>query len=207
MWHLIVAALLAQTYVPGPDGIAVPDIPLFRDNPEPWVAPGRLFSVRVPAGWGVALHDDDPYTIDFRGVQRPGNAVVQIRRLAVPKGAHPRQLMLNAIESRLGKLPNFKVVNKRNVQIAGTKGAAVVGTYSYQGNIQYPLVVEEVYLVAGAEAFIFHFECFEPFAVELANDVNLFYASFMPRPPGLDADPFAVPNADPGGINPDKVRF
>ena len=204
---LLVVIVLGQNYVPGPDGIMVPDIPLFNKKPEPFIAPGRLFAVEVPPGWGVALHEDDPYTIDFKGVGRPGNGILQIRRILVPKDAHTRQLILNALETRLSKLPNFKVASRRDVKIAGHRAAAIVGTYSYKGNIQYPLAIEEVYVVTGAEAFVFHFECFEPLARELAPDLNRFYTSFQPRPPGMDANPFAVPDSPPGQINPDQVRF
>ncbi|MBI3178180.1 MAG: hypothetical protein HYZ27_00880, partial [Deltaproteobacteria bacterium] len=161
----------------------VPDIPLYRPPPAPFVAPGRLFAVQVPSGWGVALHDRDPYTIDFRAADRPGEAVIQVRRMLVPSGAHPRQLMLNAIEQRLRKLPNFKVIMRRDILVAGGKGASVLGSYAYQGNIQFPRVVEEVYMVLGNEAFVLHFECFEPAAAAFALDLERFYGSFQPRPP------------------------
>ena len=163
---------------------------LFQGKAQPFVAPGRLFSVQIPGHWGVALHNNDPYTVDFRLPSNFGGALLQVRRIVVPARARPRQLMLNALDLRLRKLPNFKEHNRRNVQVAGKKGAALLATYTYQGNIQYPRALEEVYLVAGEEAFIFHFECFEPEAARFADDLNRFYQSFVPRPVGTVGGPF-----------------
>ncbi len=181
-------------------GQEAPDIPLFRPPPAPFVAPGRLFAVQLPSGWTVGLHDKDPYAIDFRAAERPGEAVIQVRRVLVPHGASPRQLMLNAVEQRLRKLPDFKVVMRRDIVVAGGKGASVLATYSYQGNIQFPRVVEEVYMVMGSEAFILHFECFEPAAADFAMDLERFYGSFLPRPPA--EVPFARPQRSQGSEIP-----
>ena len=95
-------------------------------------------------------------------ISRPGYGVMQIRKITVPKGAHPRQLVLNAIERRLKKLPNFNIAARRDAKIGGHRAATVTGTYSYQGNLQYPVAIEEVHVVTGREAFILHFECFQP---------------------------------------------
>jgi hypothetical protein len=189
---LLALALIGQNYVPGPPYRSIPEVPLFNKKPEPFVAPGQLFAVQVPPGWGVALHDNDPDTVDFRGVNRPGYGVMQIRRIHVPKGAHPRQLLLNAIDTRLKKLPHFTVARRRDVKISGHRAAAVTGSYSYQGNLQYPVAVEELHVVTDREAFIFHFECFGPMATQLAADVNTFYTTFSPRPSTTASDPFAV---------------
>ena len=155
---------------------------LFRGKGQAFVAPGRLFSVQVPGNWAVALHENDPYTIDFRLPSNYGGALLQVRRIKVPGQARPRQLLLNALDLRLKKLPNFKELSRRNVHVGGHKGAALLATYTYQGNVQYPRALEEVYLVTGEEAFVFHFECFEPEGARFANDLNRFYQSFVPRP-------------------------
>lgn len=205
---LLVAALIGQ-YNQWQDGVKTPRIGLFQDEGTPWVAPGRLFSIKIPDGWGVALHDGDPYTYDVRAVGKRGDGILQIRRIKVPKGARPRQLMLNAIEQRLGKLPGFSVLSRRNVDIAGTRGAAVLASYAFQGNVQFPRIVEEVYVVAGPEAFILHFECFQPAATAFEEDLNLLYNSFQPRPPGASDRPFAVPDdgTGPNRLDTNKVPF
>lgn len=205
---LLVAALLGQSDLRQQD-VTTPATGLFRNDGTTWVAPGRLFSIRVPQGWGLALHENDPFTYDVRAVGRQGDALLQIRRIEVPNGARARQLMLNAIEQRLGKLPSFSLLSQRNVDIAGTRGAAVLGSYAFQGNVQFPRIVEEVYVVARSEAFILHFECFQPAATQFEKDLNLLYHSFQPRPDAATVRRLAAPDggARPKAIDSNKVPF
>ena len=89
--------------------------------------------------------------------------------------------------------------------IGGQRAAVVTALYHYQGNLQFPRFVEEVFLVAGKEGFVLHFECFQPEAGAFATPLNGFYSSFVPRPspeedkpqqsnesklPGVDNIPF-----------------
>jgi hypothetical protein len=202
-----IVVCLGQSWSPGPDGIPIPETGTLNQKGTPFTAPGRLFAVEVPNGWGVALHEEDPNTIEFRGVGRPGNATLQIRRMAVPRGAHPKQLMRNALETRLKKLPGFRQAAQRDVKVAGYKAAAVTGSYSYQGNIQFPLAVEEIFVVVGNDSFVFHFECFEPVAGDLAGDINRFYTTFQPRPASGEASPFSPQEPREAMPDPNKVPF
>ena len=203
----LVLLLVGQNWGPGPDGIPIPEAQLFDQKGTPFSAPNGLFSLEVPNGWGVALHEKDPNTIEFRGTNRPGNATLQIRRVPVPKGAHPRQLLLNAIETRLNKLPGFKIASRRDVTVGGYKAAAVTGGYYYQGNVQFPLVLEEIYVVVANDSFVFHFECFDPVAGDLAGDINKFYSTFQPRPTGGNTKPFTPQGPSETLPNPDKVPY
>ncbi|MEM6732389.1 MAG: hypothetical protein AAF658_12595, partial [Myxococcota bacterium] len=118
---------------------------------------------------------------------------LHIRRLAVPEGANPRQLMLTSIESRLSKLPGFRVAARRDVQVAGHAGAAVAAAYDFHGNAQFPRALEEIYVVVGTDAYVFHFECAEPAAGNYTRDLTLFYTSFQPRVVAApNQAPFAV---------------
>jgi hypothetical protein len=179
--------------------LAQSETDLLAPPPKPFVAPGRLFSVQVPGSWEIVL-TKDPYTIQF-APQTEGDAMLWIRRVVVPEGAHPRQVRLQALEQRLRKMPGWKQMNTRDVRVGGKPGAAVIGVFSHQGNIQYPRALEEVFVVAGNEAFIFHFECFEPYAAQFAVELNKFYASFVPRPPGEmmqmpDGNPEKLPGVE-----------
>lgn len=199
--------LMGQTWSAGPDGIPVPQIELFNQPTTPFTAPGRLFSIEVPPGWAPALKKRDPDTVEIQAISRPGNAVLQIRRMAVPRGAHPRQLLLNALDRRLKKLPSFKMASKRDLTLAGYQAASVTGSYLYQGNVQYPLVLEEVYLVTGSEAFVLHFECFEPAAADLATELNKLYTTFQPRPGSGAEGPFVPKEPGEAMPNPNTVPF
>lgn len=157
-------------------------IPGLRQEPKLFVAPGQEFSVKVPAGWQVALTPGQPGQIEFRPPAKFRDSFLIIRRHPVPAGAHPRQLLMRALDTRLSKLPAFEKVNQRDVTIGGHPGAAIIGKYAHQGNLQYPRAVEEIFVVVGEEAFAFHFECFQPHAPALASPVNVLYSTFVPRP-------------------------
>lgn len=155
---------------------------LLTPAPKHFIAPGRIFAVQTPPNW-VVRTGSQPDEIQFvPGVA--GEPLLIVRKFQVPMGAHPRQLALNALEQRLRKLPGFKLVQRKDVAIGGGRGVTVTATYHHQGNIQYPRVLEEVFLVHGDQAFILHFECFAPSVGYYADALGMFYASFIPSPGG-----------------------
>ena len=79
--------------------------------------------------------------------------------------------------------------------LANPFAASITATFAYQGNLQFPRVVEELYMVTRHEAFIFHFECFQLYAAKLSNDVNHFYKTFRPRPRRSVTLPKALPSS------------
>ena len=156
--------------------------PLNSSPPAPYIAPNRLFSLVVPPGWITRTFPDKPDFVEVRMADRPGTAWLQIQRSYVNEGAKPRQMMARAVELRLKKMPHFRELLRRDVEINGIKAASVLGTYWFQGNAQYPRAVEEVYVVLGHDAYELHFECFEPYSQQLAAELDRLYASFVPRP-------------------------
>lgn len=202
---LVVAMLLAQN-----EG----DL-MFGPAPTPFVAPGQLFQVVVPAGWSPFAVENDPNAVEFRATVQAGDGSLIIRKIKVPSGAKARQLALNALDERLKKLPRWRLITKKDASISGLPSAVVTGTYAFHGNIQYPRMLEEVFVVAGTEAFILHFECFEPAASQYGMALNTFYTTFQPRPVGGGEGPFAVPGPgpDPNGgesfklPNPNEIPF
>lgn len=166
---------------------------MFGPQPTPFTAPGQLFSVTVPGGWQVFIPDKEPNAVEFRAATLAGHGSLFVRRVKVPENARPRQLALAGLEQRLKKLPSFKLASRRDVTLAGLPATVITGSYAFQGNLQFPRALEEVYVVAGEEAFVFHFECFEPAAGLYGPDLGIFYGSFQPRPVGGTQGPFAVP--------------
>jgi hypothetical protein len=186
---MIAALILTLLSVPGElDGLGGPQT-------TPFVAPGQLFQIGIPYGWTPYSVDKDPNAIQFRNSLRGDDATLIIRKFVVPSEARPRQLVLNAIDQKLSKLPRFRVMQKRDVSLAGQPAASVIGTYAFQGNIQYPRLIENIFVVIGTEAYSLYFECFEPAAHNYANELNMMYSSFTPRvaSPGVNA-PFSVPD-------------
>lgn len=155
-------------------------VELGRPPTQTFVAPGNLYSVEIPKTWTVQL-TSQPHEIRYVP-NGDGSPLLTITRFAVPAGANPRQLALIAIETRLQKMPRYQLVGKTDVNIGGLPGTSLVVTYAYQGNIQYPRAIEELYVVAGEEAFAFHFDCFQPVAGNYAQDLTRLYQSFVVRP-------------------------
>ena len=156
--------------------------PLFkRPAPRIFESPDGLFKVQLPGKWQVTeFRPGQSATLRPAGA-RPETQLI-IQRIAVPPGAHPRLLRLKAVENRLGKLPGLRELAKADAVISGFPAAAITASYHYQGNIQYPRAIEEVFIVAGNEAFILHFECFEPDGSAYAQAVGIIYQSLEFRP-------------------------
>ncbi|MEL6546175.1 MAG: hypothetical protein AAFQ82_16225, partial [Myxococcota bacterium] len=57
--------------------------------------------------------------------------------------------------------------------------------------------LEEIYVVAGTDAYVFHFECAEPAAGAYTKDLTALYTSFQPRAPATQDAPFAVDEETP----------
>ena len=147
---------------------------------QTFIAPDRLFAVELPTSWQVVQAAGvDEFQFMPSG---PGDPMMYVRRLAVPAGADPMHVALRAIDDRLSKMPGFRLTSKRRALVAGHKAASVTGAYQYQGNAQYPRAVEEVFIVSGAEAFVFHFDVMETVAGNYVAQLNRFYQSFVPRP-------------------------
>jgi hypothetical protein len=155
----------------------------FDGRGKPWIAPDRRFAIEIPPAWNVFIDEKDPSTVELRPADGTGEASLFVRRVKVPVGASAKQLRLNALEQRLRKLPSFRELARRDAKIGPFIAAAVLGTYYFQGNAQFPRALEEVFIVQGEVAYVFHFECFEPLAPSFAADLDRVYKSFLPDPP------------------------
>lgn len=157
-------------------------------------APDGSFGVNLPQSWRPKAWSREK-AMAFFVIQAQGDAWMQVRRVPIVAGAQARQLAARGKEFSLSKLPHFREVGRRDVVFNGNVGASIFGVYWFQGNAQYPRAVEEVYVVVGQEAYEFHFECFEPMAGAIANDVNRVYSSFVPHP-ALSTPKPAEPDED-----------
>lgn len=148
------------------------------DNKALTSAPNGMFSAALPVGWLPDSDGTDPDTMVLAAPGRGmGTGMLFVRRISVPAGADARQIMAIAYEERISKLPLFHLLGKKNITVAGQMAAVVTGAYAYQGNIQYPRIVEEAVVVQGVDAFIVHFECMQMDAGALGADMTAFYKS------------------------------
>jgi hypothetical protein len=167
---------------------------------SPFVAPGQLFQISIPYGWTPFTVNKDPNAIQFRNSARGGDAMLTIRKFVVPEEAKPRQLILNAIDTQLSKLPRWRTIQKRDLSIGGAPGASVLGGFAYQGNLQYPRMVEVTFVVYGTEAYSMYFECLDGTGPQYVQELTTFYTTFTPRVAGSTIrGPFSVP--DDSGSN------
>lgn len=171
----------------------------------PYLAADGSFALRVPQSWMVKDDKAHQDRVHLRSLMAP-DAFVEMRKIAVSPGARAKQLALIAKETRLSKMPHFKTVVVREMPINGAPAASIMGTYWYQGNAEFPRVVEEIFLVGQKEGYVFHFECFEPMAPMLAPEVNAIYSSFVAHPQAA-APPGAAAPADDEGDVWDKLPF
>jgi hypothetical protein len=200
-WHRSLAACLTlalQLLCASAGAVADPSILFSRgqgNEQAPYMAPHRLFSIRLPSNWSPRTFADRPDLVEFRLIDSPITALLQVKRSAVMEGARARQLLLRAVELRLKKLPHFTETSRRDVNLGGVQGAAVTGVFWYQGNAQYPRALEEVFLVLGQDAYELHFECFAPLSGQMAGELNRLYQSFIPRP-AMPSDTPQTPGDD-----------
>ena len=148
------------------------------------------FALKVPQSWAIKEEKAHKDRILLRSLMAP-DAFVEMRRIPVSPGARPKQLALIAKDVRLGKMPHFRQLLVREMPVGGIPAASIMGTYWYQGNAEYPRLVEEIFLVGQTEGYVFHFECFEPLAQALAPEVNAIYSSFVPHPAPMGPTPAA----------------
>jgi hypothetical protein len=168
----------------------------------PYLSADGSFALRVPGSWAVKEQRGQRDRVTLRSLYAP-DAFIEVRRMAVSAGARPKQLVLIAKDARLSKLPHYHDVVVREMSVGGVPAASIMGSYWYQGNVQFPRAVEELFLVNGNEAYVFHFECFEPMAQALAPDVGSIYASFVSHPVNAPA----APAGDDEGDVWDKIPF
>jgi hypothetical protein len=176
---------------------------LFQKSPASFVSPDGSFSARLAPQWGVReLKQKNEIQFSIPG---PGRPLLFVRRLRVPAGADPMQLVLRSLETGVGRLPHFRLVSKKRSQLSSHKAATLTGSYAFQGNLQYLRIVEEVYTVVGEEAFILRFECGKSYVSKHIRALTQFYQSFSPRA----ADPSDIFAEDKANKLPEveKVPF
>ncbi len=159
-----------------------------------------IFTIQIAQGWLPYFNPKIPDLYEFRGAKYGGNTVFWIQRLDVNPAAIPRHFLSVSLDQRIGKKPLFKVIDRRDVMIAGYPAAIISGSYAFQGNLQYLISIEEaVVMVGGGKAFLLHVECPAEIAAHVSKDMELFYTTFKPVG-ALTPKTIAVPGAsDEGG--------
>lgn len=162
---------------------------------EGFLSPSGRFRVRIPKL--EQADNNDPDTITFNGETTGGTPFLLIfRRVAVTPGASPAQLMLVTRDRFIEKLPGFTVLRTSQVKIAGRTCSWMMGRYQFQGNRGYPQIVENAYVVDGADGFIIHSEIAEQQYNDIVPMLNDIYKSFKTITPQVER-PVAPPPPKP----------
>jgi len=145
-------------------------------------APNGRYHVQVPGGLLMQVDEDnpDPNMVVFAGDIRPGlRAQMVVKKVEVTAGAASSQLMLTTRDNHLAKLPNFTVEQVRKIRIANRTCTLLRARYDYQGNKQYPMALEQAYIIDGTEGFIVGMEV--PYEVygDMADRLQQVYKSFV----------------------------
>lgn len=157
-------------------------MPMGAKSQHKYVAPGQLFQVEIPPEWGVTANAEDPDNVTFMPKNSNFRVFIAVRRLPVPPGAAAMQIALQAKEQRLQLLPLWQEQSTRKVVVAGRPAVVVTGNYYFQGNREYPIILEELIVALENEAFIIHFESFTGAAASFGPILEKFYATFQPHP-------------------------
>jgi hypothetical protein len=144
-----------------------------------FLAPSGRFRVRIPQGFELK-DGSDLDTVILVGQIQGVDAALIVRRVDVVPGASSSQLLLTTRDRYLAKLPHYTVLRQGEVKVAGRRCAKLIGRYDYQGNKGYPQIVENAFVIDGADGFVIHMEIPEALYKSMAYELAEIYKSFKP---------------------------
>lgn len=170
--------------------ITVP-VNIFGPQDKPYIAPDRTFSINIPREWQLQPPTPaQPHTVTLGGPAKYGSGVLTITHIGVRAGAKAASLLRRRLAKPLGQLPRFEVIQRRKIALGTLRGPSVLARYAFQGNLQFPRLIEESIVVVGQDAYIFHFDGFAAAAPNYVPDLEAIYGSFLPRPAAALPDPY-----------------
>jgi hypothetical protein len=100
--------------------------------------------------------------------------VCTITHFTIP-GKLDAELMAFNAEKELKKLPHYRKTGGGRLLLGEAKASIRSFMFDYQGNTEYPVAVEELYLVTGGKAVRVHFETMARAMPGYANDLRAVY--------------------------------
>ena len=176
--------------VVGLAGLALAQAEIFGPpKPAPFFHPKGFYAVGFPGGWSYELKPDgNLVAISQNGMDR---AQLTVSMRSVPKDATTENVALNAAKE-LRKLPHFKDGGGGRLKIAGKPASVRSFEFDWQGNTEYTITVEELYVVSGPVLFTLHFEVMKRSFPSYRNDLKAIYDSLMVAEIDADGKPFKV---------------
>jgi hypothetical protein len=140
---------------------------------KPFIDPAGFYAVIVPGGFDCQAAARKVHCIGTRGVQ----AQLTIDVVDVPASASVELVLLNQIDA-FKKKPHYKLVTKRSLSIDGSKAMLASFTYDHNGNVEFAVGAQALYLVKTTKAYIIHYEGRADQMVVHRADLEQLYASF-----------------------------
>jgi hypothetical protein len=146
---------------------------LFGQKPKPLVDPAGYFRVLLPGGFDCQAAPRKVQCTGNRGIQ----SSLHIAVVDVPTSATVENVFLNESE-KFGRKPHYKLLSKRKHTLDGAPAMMASYQYDYNGNVEYSIVVQALYMVRGSKQYLIQYEGrVDQFGTH-AQDLRELYASF-----------------------------
>jgi len=186
---LLVAVVVALA------GLAQAQVEIFGPpKPAPFFHPKGFYAVGFPGGWSYELKPDG--RLVATATRGRDKAQLTLTMTSVPKDADTENVALNAAKE-LRKLLHFKDGGGGRLKIAGKPASVRSFEFDYQGNTEYTITVEELYVVSGPVLFTLHFEVMKRSFPAYAGDLKSIYDSLMVAEIDAEGKPFKVVAPNP----------
>lgn len=172
-WRTGVALTAALLGAPAHARADVTD--MFGQNEPPLVHSTGLFALVPPSGWNCQQLKDSSVECNTSNGPQPG--VLTITHQTV-EGQPDCELMALNAESALKRLPHYRRTGGGRFLLGGVKAAIRSFTFDYQSNTEYPVAVEELYVVSGGKAIRLHFETMSAAMPAYMLDLKKVYDTF-----------------------------
>lgn len=137
----------------------------------PFAHPQGFYTVQMPRGWQAKLSKDG----QLHAVKTAGDkAELTISMSTVPMNADTEMVAFNKGRS-LRKLPHYRDGGGGRLKIGGKPASIHSFAFDYQGNTEFTVAVEELYIVSGTVLFTVHFEVLKRSMPAFRKDLATFY--------------------------------
>jgi len=141
-------------------------------RPPPFVHPQGFYTIQLPRGWQAELDKNG----DMIAHKTNGDkAELTLRMTTVPMNADTEMVAFNKGRA-LRKLPHYVNGGGGRLKVSGKKASVHSFAFDYQGNTEFTISVEEMYVVSGTVLFTLHFEVLKRSMPRFKKDLMQIYS-------------------------------
>ncbi|MBI5497812.1 MAG: hypothetical protein HY904_22585 [Deltaproteobacteria bacterium] len=146
---------------------------MFGNSEPPFEHSTGLYAFLPPGGWNCQQQRDSSVQCQASST----GAMLRIEHWTI-EGQLDSELMAFNEERKLQKLPHFRKNGGGRLLLGDVKASIRSFVFDYQGNAEYPVAVEELYVVSGGKAIRVHFEVMARAMPSHARDLKQLYDTF-----------------------------